>query len=200
MRTFWLPLALSASLGACGYVDAYEEAVHDWEPTYCYQSIGTVACFREPYHRDARRLVNYFGPHPSRFDAPEPPPAAPHSPPRMVNYWVKDAEPVPRPAPTGKVSNLPWLDPARNAEREARLDFERKSGNTAGVEALLSRMGIRPHGEIAPLPGAEARPGKAAPAAESEAGGTAAAAAEAVPEQPAPPAVPVPPVIELDVN
>ncbi|MFQ5763688.1 MAG: hypothetical protein ACE5GT_02060 [Rhodospirillales bacterium] len=199
MRTFWIPLGLSAILSACGYVDAYEEAVHDLEPTYCYQSIGTVACFREPYHRDERRLVNYFGPHPSRFDKPEPPTPTPLSPPEMVNYWVKDAEPIPRPAPTGKVSNLPWLDPARNAEQLARIEFARKAESRDGVDALLARMGIGRHGEVAPVAGAEAppRPGVPAPAAKTNDGK---AAARGVPEQPAPPAVPVPPVIEVDVN
>ena len=84
MRTKLLTLGLTALLGACGYVDAYEKAVSDWEPTYCYKSIGGVECFREPFHRDERRLVNYFGPHPSRYDKPEPPQlaliAAPPSP------------------------------------------------------------------------------------------------------------------------
>ena len=64
---------LAALLGACGYVSEYEKAVYDLEPTYCYKSIGKVDCYREPFHRDERRLVNYFGPHPSRFEKPEPP-------------------------------------------------------------------------------------------------------------------------------
>jgi hypothetical protein len=94
-----LLVGLAAVLASCGYVDKYESWVHDWEPTYCYQSIGGVECFREPFHRDERRLVNYFGPHPSRYDKPEPPVPAPHAPPKMINYWVKDPEPIPRPAP-----------------------------------------------------------------------------------------------------
>ena len=99
---------LVSVLGACGYVSEYEKAVYDWEPTYCFKSIGKVVCYKEPYHRDEKRLVNYFGPDPSRYDKPEPPERAPHAPPQMVNYWVKDAEPIPRPAPvTTAVPKMP---------------------------------------------------------------------------------------------
>lgn len=135
-------------LSACGYVDKYEETVYDMEPTYCYKSIGKVACYKEPYHRDEKRLVNYFGPHPSRFDKPEPTGAAPHSPPEMINYWVKDPEPIPRPAPTGKASNLPWLDPALVKLEAEQNEFNRRAANPDGTRALLKNMGIGPHGEI----------------------------------------------------
>ena len=112
MRMKLLTLGLTALLGACGYVNAYEKAVYDWEPTYCYKSLAGVECYSEPFHRDERRLVNYFGPHPSRYDKPEPPELAPITAPPRINYWVKDAEPIPRPRPTGNAMNLPWLDPA----------------------------------------------------------------------------------------
>ena len=58
-------VGLAVFVGACGYVSEYEKAVYDLEPTYCYKSIGKVACYREPFHRDERRLVNYFGPIPA---------------------------------------------------------------------------------------------------------------------------------------
>ena len=63
--------ALALPLSACGYVNEYEKAVYDFEPAYCYKSLGGITCYDEPYHRDGRRLVNYYGPHPSRYDAPE---------------------------------------------------------------------------------------------------------------------------------
>ena len=81
-------------LAACGYVDTYEEAVYDLEPRYCYQSIGKIVCFEEPYHRDAERLVSYTGPHPSRYDAPPEPPAPNLIAPADTGVWVKDPEPV----------------------------------------------------------------------------------------------------------
>ena len=73
-------LSLTALLGACGYVSEYEKAVYDWEPTYCYKSIGGVACYKDPYPRDERRMVNYFGPDPSRYDKPDAPEATPFDP------------------------------------------------------------------------------------------------------------------------
>jgi hypothetical protein len=91
-------IALLVALSGCGYVDAYEEAVYDREPLYCYQSLGTVQCFKEPQHHDERRLVNYFGPHPSRYDPPDPPDVPDLEAPEEIDHWVKDPEPVPKPA------------------------------------------------------------------------------------------------------
>jgi len=72
MKRPWLALiALAFPLSACGYVSEYEKAVYEHEPSYCYKSLGGITCYDEPFHRDERRLVNYFGPHPSRYDAPE---------------------------------------------------------------------------------------------------------------------------------
>ena len=197
MRKMMFPMALTALLGACSYVDKYEEAVTGMEPTYCYKSIGAVECYREPFHRDARRLVNYFGPHPSRYDKPDPPEPAPHAPPPMVNYWVKDAVPIPRPSPTGKASNLSWLDPARVKAQVAKAEFTRLSASRDGTDALLERMGIGPHGRIDPLPDAGAG-GTRAPVT-AAAPKAAEAGAEVVPVPPPPPAVPVPPVVEVDL-
>ncbi|MCW9034896.1 MAG: hypothetical protein OQJ97_11810 [Rhodospirillales bacterium] len=66
---FFLPVILLTS--ACGYVSEYEKSVSDFEPTYCYKSLAGVECYEEPYHRDKRRLVNYFGPSPTRSAPPE---------------------------------------------------------------------------------------------------------------------------------
>ena len=96
LRPWIVFLPLPLIVAACGYVSEYEEHVYDWEPVYCYQSLGGVQCHDEPKHRDARRLVNYYGPDPSRYDAPEKAEAPDPVPPKAVNHWVKDAEPVPQ--------------------------------------------------------------------------------------------------------
>lgn len=75
-------LVLLLSLAACNsYESEYEKGVYDYEPLYCYQSLGGVDCHREPHHRDAARLVNYYGPGPSKYDPPEPPERSPLQPP-----------------------------------------------------------------------------------------------------------------------
>lgn len=141
-------IGLGLFLGACSYVSEYEKAVYDLEPSYCYKSIGKVACYKEPFHRDERRLVNYFGPDPSRYDKPETPEPTPIQAPEMVNYWVKDAEPVPRPAPSGRVANLPWLDPVVAKAEGERLEFARLNASPDGTRALLGRMGVGPNGHF----------------------------------------------------
>lgn len=82
-------------LSACGYVDAYEEAVYEEEPRYCYRQLGGIQCFAQPVHRDAARLVNYYGPHPSRFETPSTPKRLEPAAPRPVSYYAMDEEPVP---------------------------------------------------------------------------------------------------------
>ena len=105
MRATILTLGLAFLLASCGYAEwreaqKAEEKARGYvpEPTYCYQTIGEVACFVTPYRRDDRRIVNYFGPSPSIYPKPAPPPPPVFSAPAMTNYWVKDAEPVPLPA------------------------------------------------------------------------------------------------------
>jgi len=127
---------LTALLSACGYVSEYEKAVYNWEPTYCYKSIGGVACYKEPFHRDEKRLVNYFGPAPSRYDKPDAPEPAPHAPPEMVNYWVKDAELIPRPAPNGNLASLPWLDPVMAKADVERRELARLSASAKGTQVI----------------------------------------------------------------
>ena len=96
---FMIVAVAVALVGACGYVPAYEEAVYDFEPIYCYQSLGQsvsgVECYKTPKHRDERRLVNYYGPHPSSYDRPEPPPPPTLSAPPAVDFYVRDPEPIP---------------------------------------------------------------------------------------------------------
>jgi hypothetical protein len=87
-------------LGACtGFESEYEKGVYDYEPLYCYQTIGAVDCRREPHHRDAARLVNYYGPAPGKYDPPDPPKESPLRPPPKVTAAYRDPEPAAGPAP-----------------------------------------------------------------------------------------------------
>ncbi len=115
MRNTLFVAAVGALVGACGYVSEYEKAVYDFEPVYCYQSIGGVECYKTPKHRDERRLVNYYGPHPSRYDRPEPTPPPTLSAPPSVDFYVRDSEPIPEPAPP-RVRTKPEADEQRTAQ------------------------------------------------------------------------------------
>lgn len=80
-----LPALFFACLGGCtSFESEYERGVYDYEPIYCYQSLGSVDCHRQPHHRDAARIVNYYGPAPSKYDAPEPAEVSPPQPPPKV--------------------------------------------------------------------------------------------------------------------
>ena len=97
------------SLAGCTQKSAYEAAVEDLEPRYCYQSLAGVTCYETPFHRDEKRLVNYFGPAPKRYEKQAPAPKPAYYAPESVSYWVKDPEPIPTPAPTGDLADSPWL-------------------------------------------------------------------------------------------
>ena len=153
MRNTLVLTAVAALMGACGYVSAYEEAVYDFEPVYCYQSIGQsvsgVECYKTPKHRDERRLVNYYGPHPSRYDRPEPPPPPTLSAPPSVDFFVRDPEPIPEPAPP-RVRTKPQADEQRTAQAaEPAEDLKAEPGD-----------GDAPEGQAAPA----AKAAEAAPA------------------------------------
>ncbi len=167
MRNTLVLTAVAALVGACGYVSAYQEAVYEFEPVYCYQSIGQsvsgVECYKTPKHRDERRLVNYYGPHPNRYDRPEPPPPPTLAAPPAVDFFVRDPEPIPEPAP-------PRAKPEAG-EQPAAPDGEDKQ-----------------HTELAPEPAGD--PGPAA--GDAPEGQAAPAAPEAAP---APQAAPVTPVL-----
>jgi len=85
LRTLTL-IAATALMGACSYVDRYEAGVYHYEPTYCYQSIGAVRCYRTSNHRDEKRLVNYYGPHPTRFEKPPAAEKSVHNAPLPVSF------------------------------------------------------------------------------------------------------------------
>jgi hypothetical protein len=86
----------TALLAACSGMSEYERHVENWEPVYCYKSIGGVQCYNEPKHSDKRRLVNYYGPAPRTYDAPDAPSPSKTEAPKMIKTWVKDPEPVPQ--------------------------------------------------------------------------------------------------------
>lgn len=133
-------VAFVIALGACSHVDEYERHVSDWEPVYCYKSLAAIQCHREPKHADNLRLVNYYGPHPSRYDAPEPRPAPNFSAPEMINYWVKDAEPIPRAMPHGDLTDRPWLTAEGKAEQQSLEEMTSLQTLDVGTNALLRRI------------------------------------------------------------
>lgn len=128
------------TLAACGHVDEYERHVYDREPVYCYKSLAGTQCYREPKHSDERRLVNYFGPHPSRYEKPEPAPIPALQAPEMVNYWVKDPEPVPRPMAKGELTDRPWLTEEGRSEAEATQLLRKLETSEQGTRAFLRRI------------------------------------------------------------
>jgi len=87
-------LAVLALSGCTSYESAYERAVYDDEPVYCYQSLGGVDCYRTPNRRDDTRLVNYYGPAPSRTPPPKQPKAVAPQPPPAGEGAVQ-ARPLP---------------------------------------------------------------------------------------------------------
>ncbi len=132
--------AAAATLSACGYVDDYERAVYDQDPVYCYRTIGGAECHPEPSFAARAKLVNYYGPHPSRYAAPEAAAVPAPKSPEMVNYWVKDPEPVPRAAPKADVASLPWLTAEGKADQATRADWIALEDSQTGTRAFLRRI------------------------------------------------------------
>lgn len=121
--------------------------MEDFEPVYCYKSLGGVTCYEKPYHRDKLRLVNFFGPAPERYDPPPAPEPQKRFAPQMVNYWVKDPEPIPRPAPQGDLVDRPWLTPEGKAAERAAHETLRLSQSEVGTRVFLRKIGA---GEVRP--------------------------------------------------
>ena len=80
-------------LCGCGSADSYKQTNKDEKPIYCYQSLAGVECFKKPNHRDKRRIVKYYGPHPTKYTEPKPINIPELKAPKEINYWVKDPEP-----------------------------------------------------------------------------------------------------------
>jgi hypothetical protein len=132
MKSLMVISAALLVLSACTQKSAYETAVEDLEPRYCYKSIGGISCYAKPYHRDERRLVNYYGPAPVRYDRPEAESAPNRSAPEPVGFWVKDPEPVPSIAIRGDIADRPWLQNTGGVEK-----YE---ASPEGLEAFLSNI------------------------------------------------------------
>lgn len=153
MRRIPWVLTLAAALGACGYASEYEKAVYDYEPVYCYRSIGRVQCFETPYHRDSNRLVNYYGPAPSRYDPPGRPPSPKLTPPPPIDYFVLDPEPIPRPAPRGDIADRPWLGGGVGSTAAPPVDDgPNLSERAAHAAPPLATPGAAAAGASAPVP------------------------------------------------
>lgn len=80
------------------YESAYEKAVYDDEPIYCYQSLAGADCYRRAYRRDDRRLISYYGPAPSKYSSPARPDPSPLQPPPDPPSGKAEAVPVAREA------------------------------------------------------------------------------------------------------
>ena len=92
----WPALVAFLCLASCtSFESEYEKGVYDYEPLYCYQTLGGVDCHRKPHHRDATRLVNYYGPAPSKYKPPKPPEESPLRPPPKVSAAASET-PQPR--------------------------------------------------------------------------------------------------------
>lgn len=142
--------AFSMALGACADKSAYERAVENYEPVYCYQNLGGIVCHEKPNFADERRIVNYFGPAPKRYERPAPPPEQKLFAPEPVNYWVKDPEPLPKPMAKGDLADRPWIAGAANYDARAnRVATERElvvgtalaeDNDSPGNQAFLKKV------------------------------------------------------------
>lgn len=165
LKRMLMVTAFAVALSACAQKSAYEAAVEDREPVYCYQSLGGVVCHEKPNFRDERRMVNYFGPAPKRYERPAPPPEQKLFAPEAINYWAKDPEPIARAQPQGDLTDRPWIAGAPNHDANAarRVASEREvlAGTalvdaktpTPGTEALLDAIaGDTPEQAATPNP------------------------------------------------
>ena len=130
--------AVLVFLGGCGYVDPYEKSVHDLDPVYCYQSLAGIECHKKPSHQDKRRLVNYYGPNPTRYDAPDKPDEPAPQTPDAIDHWMKDPEPVPRPK-----SDLRASEASRPAPRQLSTWGKASGGAPDGQKP---RFGVQKSG------------------------------------------------------
>lgn len=85
--------AAALVLAACaGDETAYERGVADYEPVYCYASLADAICYRQPYFRDERRLINHYGPTPRSVERPKPPKPARLDPPPLERKAAASSE------------------------------------------------------------------------------------------------------------
>lgn len=153
-KIFIAGLAL-VSLSACAQKSAYEAAVEDLEPTYCYKSLAGVTCYEKPFHRDEKRLVNFFGPAPKRYEKPEALPEPRRDAPQAISYWVKDPEPIPTPAPAGDLADRPWLTKQAAVETGPSASPHSYRVRRAGATYIIKEV---PPAEIQAVEGDKALP------------------------------------------
>ncbi|NQU58119.1 MAG: hypothetical protein HQ513_12860 [Rhodospirillales bacterium] len=153
-RILGLAVTFSAAavLAACSSMTQYERQVENWEPVYCYKSIGAVQCYKEPKDSDSRRLVNFYGPAPSTYDKPDEPDYAAAKAPKLIDYWVKDPEPIPEANPLKvRVKNLA---PAEAAEAPQTPLSEAQKEDVSFMDGLMRSIFGKP--ELANKPVAAA--------------------------------------------
>ena len=163
-RIFGLGVISGAAvlLSACTNMTQYEQQVEDWEPIYCYKSIGAVQCYKEPKHSESRRLVNFYGPPPSSYEAPEAPDYAAAKPPKMIDYWVKDPEPIPQASPPRQRQQAANPAPAQPQAAPAKMT---QNEDVSFMDGLMRSMFGKP--QLANKPGASAAaPQQPTPAAQ----------------------------------
>lgn len=136
-KTLGAPLVTMAAVATlaagCNHVDQYEAAVYDYEPVYCYKTLAGVQCYDTPEHRDERRIVNYYGPHPSRYEKEWKQPERGIAPPPPVDYFVRDPDPIPEAAPRKADSAaLPWK---QQAQAPVEVPVEAMDADTARAYA-----------------------------------------------------------------
>ena len=85
--------------GCGGYETAYERAVYDAEPVYCYRTVADPDCYRAADPASNRRLVNYYGPSPRRAKAPRPAEIRLEPPPAADAATAVPGRPRPKPRP-----------------------------------------------------------------------------------------------------
>jgi hypothetical protein len=151
-------------LAACSNMTQYERQVADWEPVYCYKSIGAVQCYKEPKHSDSRRLVNFYGPAPSEYDEPDEPTRSHTRPPKTIKVWVKDAEPVPQASP----ARVHVATPQPAGSETKALGAEQQGEDVSLMDGLMRSLFGKP--ELASKPVAQAPAPAAQPVGKVETG------------------------------
>lgn len=124
MRVWRYGVALAALsvVGCVNYESEYERSVYDFEPIYCYQTLGKVDCYRRPQSREARQLVNYYGPAPSKYHDPPRPQQTETQPPPAVSRDVRQLEPPGSEDDGGGVAARSSLAPS--ASQQTKSDTE----------------------------------------------------------------------------
>lgn len=161
MLKLWVAGLAIISLSACAQQSAYEAAVEDLEPRYCYKSLAGVTCYEKPYHRDEKRLVNFFGPAPHLYEKPAAAPAPRRDAPEAITYWVKDPEPIPTPAPRGDLADRPWLTKKAGVEAGPSASPESYRVRRNGASYIIKRLPkAQADDPVAPKGDTEADPDK----------------------------------------